>query len=128
MDNRVFDVNGRSKQMLGAALALAFQQEGERTTAKGYVLDPARGMILLWHDHPPCVRFLDPLDAEAATEFVWDWLKTRPEVACVGWDEDADHDGHNERGWRVFCEGWGHVAGNHYAIVAVKPAYLWMGK
>lgn len=137
MDNRIFNVNGRSKETLRAVLELAFEQEGANTAARGYIIDPKKGMVLLWSTTESGTPFLAPLKATAATEMVWEWLQSKPEIECEDWDKDLDHDGHNVLGWRAFVEDWGHVAvgpnysgsgGSHYAIVAVKPAYIWMGK
>ncbi len=127
MDNRQFNVNGSGKEMLLNALKLAFEQKGRNTTATGYIIDPKKGMILLWHNEKG-TALPAPFNAEAACNFVWTWLESEPEIECKGWDADNDHDGHNSLGWRVYCEDWGHVGHNHYAIVAVKPAYLWHGK
>jgi hypothetical protein len=56
-------------------------------------------------------------------EFAKEVLKT-----ADGWDANMDHDGSNSVGWRVYVDDWGHVANNHYAICAIKPAYMWHGK
>lgn len=139
MDNRQFNVNGKGKEMLQATLQLAFAQEGSRTTAKGYVIDPKKGMILLWHNETPGIPFPSPLNADSVTNIVWDWLQTEPEIEHEShWDQDYDDgDVSTDLGWRVYCEDWGHVcigpsynhaAASHYAIVAIKPAYMWYGK
>jgi hypothetical protein len=129
MDNRIFNVNGTGKEALLATLKLAFDQGGERTTAKGYFIDPTKGMVLVWHcEGKEVTPFPAPLKAETAAVVAWEWLQTEPAVECKDWDEDFAHDGHNSAGWRVYCEDWGHVAGNRYAIVAIKPAYCWHGK
>jgi hypothetical protein len=65
---------------------------------------------------------------------LFEWLNTdhAKGVQLEGWDEDADHDGSNDRGWRLYTEDWGHVyqssSLNHYTIAAFKPAFLWYGK
>lgn len=139
MDNRVFNVNGKGKEMLQATLQLAFAQEGSKTTAKAYYIDPKKGMLLLWSNEPPGVPFPAPLNADATTNVVWEWLQTNPEIEHEShWDQDYnDSDVDTDLGWRVYCEDWGHVtigpshsslAVGRYAIVAVKPAYMWYGK
>jgi hypothetical protein len=128
MDNRIFNVNGRGKDDLLAVLKIAFNQEGKKTTAKGYFIDPKLGMVLLWHNDGKHQNFPSGLTAESVVHVVWDWLESGPEIECEGWDADYDHDGSNSEGWRVFCEDWGHVGGNSYAIVAIKPAFMWHGK
>jgi len=134
MDNRVFNVNGKGLEMLIATLQLAFSQEGRNTTAKAYTIDPEKGLILLWYIPDSKTKkinpFLVPLSAEAVAVQVMEWLKTDGawETKLDHWDEDCDHDGHNTKGWRVYCEDWGHVGTHHNAIVAIKPAYMWHGK
>jgi hypothetical protein len=137
MDNRIFNINGRGKEMLLATLDLAFNQCGRKMAARAYIIDPKKGMVLLWHADKGSQSFPVPLSANAATEMVWEWLQSNPDIECKDWDEDFDHNGHNTEGWRVFCENWGHVSlapsysasdATRYAIVAIKPAYMWMGK
>lgn len=133
MDNRIFNVNGSGKGMLLDTLKLAFLQEGDRTTAKGYSISKKHGMILYWAERngkEGYIPFPTKMDASTILEFIWTWLNSdeAKEITCVGDDADHNHDGHNSLGWRVFCEGWGHVDGKHGTIVAVKPAYMWHGK
>ncbi len=130
MDNRQFNVNGEGKAMFLATMKLAFEQSGH-VQAKGYFIDPKFGMVFLWHNDAcssSATNLPAPFNAEDSTNFAWAWLQSEPDIECKDWDADDDHDGSNGLGWRVYCENWGHVAGNHYAIIAVKPAYLWFGK
>lgn len=130
-DNRVFNINGLSKEMLLKTLELAFSQEGASTKANCYKIDPDRGMILYWYEQPGTIPFPTNMKPEEILDIVWAWLKSEPEVSTTydaDWDYDADHDGHNGRGWRVYCEGWGKVQDNSAAICAIKPVYLWYGK
>ncbi len=136
--NRIFNVNGKSEAMLRDALKLAFAQHGDHTRAVAWVESPKHGIILLWavpstsdYLKPyPCTRFLSPLTAEEAAPLMWSWLHSddAKKVECIGDDADYDHDGHNGAGWRVYCERWGHVGTETYAICAVKPAWMWYGK
>lgn len=129
-DNRQFNVNGRGKEMLVQTLELAFAQQGDKARATGYFLAPDHGLVLVWCESArPEHLFPAPLTASAAAEMVWAWLESKPSIAIRSqWDRDADHDGDNSVGWRVYCEDWGHVDGRANAIVAVKPVFLWHGK
>ena len=133
-DNRIFNINGKGKEMLLSALRLALAQRSTRADAAGYALDSDKGMVLLWHVAEGGIAFPAPLKAEQAVEVVWTWLESGPTVLQADTDSDYDHDGHNSAGWRVYCEDWGHVAlskaspCSHYAIVAIKPVFLWYGK
>ena len=46
-------------------------------------------------------------------------------------DDDVnpcDSDISVKRGWRIFCEEWGHIDESWQAIVAIKKVWLWYGK
>lgn len=128
MDNRIFNVNGRTKDRLKKAIDLIMDDwqgiEAWEINAKGF--------ILKWHAKENNEnKFPVPLKSSTIVDIVWDWLNSeqgREFKTIDGWDRDADHDGHNERGWRVYCEDWGHVGDDHYAICAVVPVYIWYGK
>jgi len=139
MDNRVFDINGEGQETLGRVLQLAFEQKGSNTKAKYFVVDKKKGLILLWYvadsQKDKVTKFLTPLSAKAATPMVIEWLNSdeAKTIELGDWDEDADHDGSNGAGWRVFCERWGHITGEDGldydgSIVAITPAYMWHGK
>lgn len=136
MDNRVFNVNGKGEYWLLEALKLAFAQKAgfynrdKPYTCNGFMFDQKKGLILLWTDCNGSSKFPVPLTAEAVAPIVWQWLQSEEAklVELDGWDKDADHDGSNSYGWRVYCEDWGHVANKWQAIVAVTPAYMWHGK
>jgi len=135
-DNRLFSVNGRGKEMLAATLAIAAQQHGDRPdTFEGWIDDPKKGLILVWHAEPgKANKFISRLTASQVAEQVWPWLESIKHVKpytleLLQWEGNMDHDGSNSIGWRVYCEDWGHVGpASSYAIVAVKPVYLWHGK
>ena len=137
MDNKQFNVNGGTKDMLRATLQLALVQENEKSDpshqkAKGYVFDQKHGLILLWSVdvNKGESAFIAPLGADALTEMIWEWLKSdqAKSVPLLDWDADIDQDGHNSRGWRVYCGNWGHIGSIQYAITAIQPAMLWHGK
>lgn len=79
-------------------------------------------LILLWHEERESIQLPFPLDLDGATQFVSQWLKS------ADYGREPDHDGDNGKGWRIFTEDWGHVAGHHYAIVGVQPAWAMYGK
>jgi hypothetical protein len=132
MDNKVFDVNGREQDMLLDALKLVFKQCGTNTTCKGWFVTQKHGLVLTWYKDTKSAPFPlgAGLSAEQVLPIVWEWLKSEEagKTEMEGWDKDLDHDGHNTLGWRVFVEGWGHVADSSAAICAIKPAYMWHGK
>lgn len=138
MDNRIFNVNGKGDEFLLKTLELAFLQQGGYTAARarGWSFTKKHGLILHWHVSEPrssaneVHRFPGELTAVQCLPFVSAWLES-PEaktVETLDQDSDYDHDGSNGRGWRVFCEAWGHVNNDSYAFIAIKPAYMWYGK
>lgn len=143
MDNKIFNVNGRTKEQLRAALDLLLMDEyGGHRKVEGWYFLKDKGFVLTWHADVKLgsTAFTNALGQpkvpthEELTDILWEWLKS-PDALSVphtGWDHDADHDGDNELGWRLYTEDWGCVNRNggidHYSIAALKPAYLWYGK
>lgn len=133
MDNRIFNVNGRGREMLRSALELAFMQEGwddMPARAEGWRVDPGKGLIFFWHAGEGAKKFRRARTAKQVVGLVAKWLESDQarNIPCNGWDADIDHDGSNERGWRVYVEDWGHIGEETYAICAVRPSFNWLGK
>lgn len=130
MDNRQFNVNGKGEEDLLATLELVFKQEGKNTTCKAWKITKKHGLILAWHKDDRFTGLPAGMSAKTILPLVTSYLES-PEAADVeltDWDENEDHDGSNSKGWRVYCEDWGHVDGCFYAICAIKSVYLWHGK
>lgn len=131
--NRIFNVNGIDKEFFVDTLTLAIKQETTDGKVAGYRIHPQKGFILLWSvssdvESRKGIAFPVKMSANLVADIVWEWLQTGPETEYPHWDEDCDHDGHNELGWRIYCENWGHVDSDWAAICAIKPAYIWYGK
>ncbi len=132
-DNRVFNINGQGKEMLSLVMQLAFHQAGRRE-ALGWMDNREKGLI--FYGHQPSnpgqwERLPVPFDCAACTELAWAYLSSElawKAIQLEGWDRNLEHDGSNDRGWRVYCEDWGKVGESDDAIIAVTPAYLWYGK
>lgn len=83
-------------------------------------------LIFFWHqpesgqDHQ---ELPFELDAAGAADFAARWLEGSAE-----YPREPDHDGDNGKGWCAYVEGWGHVDGSHYAVIAVSPAWACYGK
>lgn len=107
------------------AMGLAFKA-GSRKSATSYEFDPERGMIFYWTDMGESVigvqRLPYPMDLEAATVFAWGWLRK------TEYPTEPNHDGSNNKGFRVYNEEWGHVKGRWQAFVAIKPEWQMYGK
>lgn len=131
MDNKIFNVNGKSKEMLQATLNLVFEQ-GRYKKAVNWSIHPDKGLILYWaiSKKEKVNDFVTSVSADTVCSTVWEWLQSDEawEINLTGWDVDQDHDGSNSKGWRVYVEDWGHVNDDWSAICAIKPIYLWHGK
>lgn len=132
MDNRVFNVNGEGDDLLRSTLYFAFSQAGHR--CEGWRIDVEKGFILYWHvegDNPLVAKFPFPIGSDSVFSLVKEYLarnETWKEAKLTSWDRNADHDGSNSQGWRVYTEDWGQIAHDCYAFLAITPAYLWHGK
>lgn len=127
MDNKIFNVNGVGSDRLLAALQLVFG----RYTVKAWQQTEEHGLILLWCDGKGHNDLPAELDAEGILPMVNQWLDSEfaSKVKCAEMCEKYnDGDVDNEYGWQVYCESWGHVNNNHYAICGIRPAWAWYGK
>lgn len=152
MDNQCLDITSEGTIGIGHALAIlwraatpgglathykvakytertnyyCYDREGQHRTRHSTRLeDDPKGcdtLILLWSAERDATSLPFPLNQEQAADFIRNWLGT------LDYGTQPDHDGSNGKGWRLFTEAWGHVAGHHYAIVGVQPAWAMYGK
>lgn len=130
-DNRIFNINGKTLEDLKLVTKLAFSIDGPNTKAKAWRFIPNKGLVFLWIDsQSKSNKFPVPLDSDEVASMAFKWLKSddAKTVPCLDEDSDYDHDGSNSEGWRAYLENWGHVGDEHYAILCIKPAFLWHGK
>lgn len=80
-------------------------------------------LMLLWTESKGAVPLAFPMKIEDAIPFVKGWLSNAGDPG-----QAHDIDGDLDRGWRVFTESWGHVAGCSYAIVGVQACWAMYGK
>ena len=135
-DNVRLLIRARNKETYKLAMQLGFM---EWEIAVGYSVSKEEGLVFYWSLPSPVGGFKDlpfDMDYKEATEFAWSWLQK------LDWDkfdfplsgEDVDHDGDNERGWQVWngVDKWDDEEKDNYpdgrAFVAVRPAYIWLGK
>lgn len=132
-DNRLFNVSGKSKEMLRDTIRLAFKQCGDKCKALTWIETPENGLILSEYDissNEKAYKFVTELTADTTVEIVWEWLEKADlsKFILIDWESDCDHDGHNGKGWRCYVGDWGITGGLDGAICAIKPIYLWYGK
>lgn len=148
MDNKIFKINGRTKQQLRLALeVLLLDEYGKMEKVKGWYYKKNKGLILTWHinEKTNTTPFTDrmgrpsEIGVEELTEQLWSWLQTEEakNTEDTGEWEDKyldDSDVTEERGWLLYTEKWGHISEtkdggtDHYSIAAIKPTWLWYGK
>ncbi len=132
MDNREFNVAGRTKEQLRKTLkCLLLDEYSEFQKVKSWGFDKEKGLVLYWSENiNNSFKMMGDLSPEQLTETVWQWLQTdeAKTTTLSGSDINYDHDGHNEIGFRVYKDGWSEVEGHHYSICAITPRYCWYGK
>ena len=151
MDNFHIDITSEGQAALTTAMSLAFGQYRnavayairEAVAGEAYKFDdddlqkkhgwmlrqktrakPKR-LIFFWSDYEKVadsVKLPFKLDAAGAADFASRWL------AELDYGSEPDHDGDNGKGWRLYCESWGHVDDHSSAFIAVAPAWAMYGK
>jgi hypothetical protein len=151
MDNFHIDITSEGRSALATAMSLAFGKyhsavayaireavAGEKHKFEddalqekyGWMLGPKtqgkpKRLIFFWSDSETVsdrIALPFKLDATGAADFAIRWLGE------LDYGRQPDHDGDNEKGWRLYCEGWGHVDGHWGAFVAIAPAWAMYGK
>ncbi len=124
MDNFKIDIVAEGSESLATAVGVAFKHNAPGRKAEAYAIDGDKGLVFLWslRDCSAAVPFPFKMDAKGAADFAERWL------AEQDYGRQPGHDGDNGKGWRVYCEGWGHVGSMTYAICAVKPVWAMYGK
>ena len=128
-DNRQFNVTGKDDTFLLQALQLVFKQDNHQCVA--WKQTKENGLILLWYEEEKTNILPSSLNADGVLPMVVAWLKSdfaKKVETKNAWDKNCDHDGSDAKGWRVYCEDWGHVGGLHSAICGIVPIVLWYGK
>jgi hypothetical protein len=146
MDNRIFNVNGKTKTQLKLALDCALFDEYGEIFIQGWYISPKKGFVLVSsitdEDKTKVNPFTDRLgipssvNAHELLDILWNWLSCEESntIECEEWDKDIDQDGVNMLGWRLYTEDWGCIHGDEYdnlqqfSLFAFKPAYIWYGK
>lgn len=124
--NCVGCVGGKKVHWVGEAHKQPCEYPCSRCGGSG-VSEAHAGMILLWHEDQigdvEASMLPFPMDAEAATEFLWAYLRT------ADYGKQPDHDGDNKEGYIVTTgDFWGHVGGSQYAFLGVYPDWQMYGK
>lgn len=120
MDN--FQIDITSEGSIFKAMELAFR-DGPNMRAVGYRISTEKGLIFYQYGSSARMTALPfKIDAAGAADFATQWL------AEQNYGPEPDHDGDNGKGWRLYCEEWGHVDNESQAFVAVQPVWAMYGK
>ena len=143
MDNFQIDITAEGKSSLLRAMEIAFAHNAPGKSAKSYRimnlasvpyaeipkdLEGKKAFVFRWtekeprKEHDDISDFPFNLDAEGAADFAFRWLQEQD------FGPQPDHDGHNNKGWRIYTGFWGHVMDERYAICAVIPWWACYGK
>lgn len=129
-DNRIFHINGSGSKLLLKTLQLAVETAGYKRI-DGYRIDDKKGFVLQWYCDDGIK--LNSGTCEEVLPLIETYLETSESnlTEYKKWEAAFDDDYNDvidEPGWVVYCEDWGHVGSDYYAIVAIKKAYMWYGK
>ena len=123
-DNHVISITGRTEEDFKKALSFFFRKDTDKVNSYTYTVK--HGLILFQDGTDiglDATVLPYPMDYNAATDFAWNWWKqARVE------EKEPDHDGNNEKGWRIYNEAWTHINGRWEALVAIKPIWAMYGK
>jgi hypothetical protein len=141
MDNFHIDVVSEGKESFKHALEIAMAPHPQ---ASHYAViehpvdanewtkkkEKRKTLVLFWANDesfkPRPSAFPCKMKGTALVEFIWHWLEDAWENRAHG--SEPDHDGDNGNAWRLFNEGWGHVAESPYAFVGIQPVWAMYGK
>lgn len=119
MDNKRFDITSEGKGDFDFAMRIAMSAWNKTI---GYRVHENH-LVLYWTERKEISILPYAMDADETIAFAWGWLqRAKPST------QEPDHDGDNERGFRVFSEAWGEVFNQYEAFVAITPIWAMYGK
>lgn len=128
--NWIFDVNGRTQKHLETAIQAALVLS--ESTIAGYKVDEKLGILLYTYIGPEDKEIIKfPFKKiNVITEALWELLNNTEfkwNVKYDRWEEDLDHDGDNNGGFRLRTGDWGKFKDTG-AFLVLRPVLLWYGK
>ena len=124
MDNRTISVVSMGEEGIAHAVALIWPNAkgGRATHYLKTTLNNEPTLIFFWAKEGENIELPFGLDEKGVVNAISGWL------LYLEYGPEPDHDGHNERGWRIFTDNWGFVGKFRNAIVAVQPSWAMFGK
>ena len=118
-DNRILKINGENLTSLKQAMQIV-----DPKMATGYVKDKNKGLVFFDYGHEKMIPFPSKLSMTECANLAYRWLEDE-----AVYPNEPDHDGHNNKGWLVYCDGWGYIDGYSFgSFLAVLPHWLMIGK
>lgn len=118
----ILNVNGSTLTRLQQAMQLLDTWETGKTKIHGFTISKNR-FILFEYAHTEMTPFPTPMAINFVASMIYEWLKT------AEYAEEPDHDGDNDRGWRLYKERWGRIDDfGHGSIAAIEPMWIEYGK
>jgi hypothetical protein len=121
-DNFTFNVLGEGRKMLDLMLQVIALGSGH-DRAVGY-RDDGQRLVFAWSIEG--TTGFTPLVAETPTVELGQTIELWLRQAKL--TKEPDHDGDNQRGWRLYTGSWGHIDSDHHTYFAVEPAWMMYGK
>ena len=118
-DNFEFRITGASLEKSLDIAATSWKN------VSGWSVDKdGKRMILYWThaNYPDYVQLPAEFPTTEMAMFIKAWLNN------VNYGKEPDTDGSCKKGWTVYNESWGQVAGRYQAFVAIEPTWLMYGK
>lgn len=118
MDNRRIDISAEGRADFDLAIKLGVHIK--RCT--GYRVGK-EGLVLYWAESDKATKLPYEMDFKDIAEFAWGYLTKNPPAG-----KEPDHDGDNDKGFRIYNEAWGHVGGEWQAFIAIQSIWAMYGK
>lgn len=120
-DNFHFDITGAPLALCLEVATTTSNHKAVKAVAWSVDNDGKR-LVLYWTLSEKSIPLPAPLSGVALEAFVKSWLDD------VEYGPEPDQDGHNEKGFRVYNEAWGHIGHDWQTFVAIEPAWIMYGK
>lgn len=125
MDNRVISIRSEGREAFDMAVRLLFDN-APSGKASSFYKNKEKGLVIRWGTvQPDATALVCSMGWKEVADMAWTWMLSVPDEER---GDRCDHDGSDGKGFHVYCEDWGHVGGDHFAFMAVRPIWAWCGK
>jgi hypothetical protein len=126
MDNRVISIKAEGRVAFDLAVQLMFSDRFRKNKVTHYA-ESSKGLMFFTGEEVSLntIKLPIPLDWSGVSDLAWRWLQEQPSDSYADY---IDHSGSMGKGFHIYNDAWGHVAGSSKGIMAVKPIWAWYGK